>query len=321
MQIIEHRDTVPLPSLRPEVRLAAVLAFVAMVWFRMPLIMQAGRFWAEEGTIYFLHAWTMPWWRALFLPANGYLSLAANAAGLLAHDLVPLRDAPHVTTAIALAIQVLPAILLATARDAWLQRPAVLFAAMILIGMPPACDEVWLNTANSQFHLELAAALCLVLDTPSGVWAVLRGALVFLTPLCGPGSIALAPLFVLRAGLDRRKSSVVRAALVLAGAAVQVLAFYTPSPGRGHLLGPRLLALIFSVKHLAIPLLGEQGAERVAANIQSDLGAGHVRRSLSLSRPGVSCWFALPPSCAGARNRSGSLRAALPWPYCPMTGR
>ena len=254
----------------------ALSLFIAMVCLRMPSLLHGGRFWAEEGTIYFLHAWTMPWWHALFLPANGYLSLAANAAGILACHLASLQTAPYVTMATALAIQALPAAMLATAHDDWLQRPEILFPAMFLLGMPPACDEVWLNTANSQFHLEVAAALCLVLETPSGAWAVLRGCLIFLTPLCSPGSIALAPLFVLRAALDRQNARLIDAALMLAGSAIQLLTFYSPIPGRGHSLSFTLLALIFSVKHVAIPLLGEREASRVAAAVRREFITGKL---------------------------------------------
>ncbi len=276
------------PVLRLGVRVLAIELFLALVCIRIPPIIRFGRFWAEEGTIYFLHAWTMPWWRALLMPANGYLSLLANAAGVAAR-LAPLREAPHVTTAVALAVQTLPAILLATARDGWLQRPTVLLSAMLLLSMPPVCDEVWLNTANSQFHLAVAAALCLVLGTPAGVGAAaVRRLLVFLTPLCSPGSVALAPLFVLRAAVDRQMARTYDAAAIVAGSAIQFLAFYSATPGRGHILGPSVLLLIVSVKHLAIPLLGEQAAERLAADIHAQLAAGRgAADAVGLTAAGV----------------------------------
>ncbi len=256
-------------------RLLALAVFVALVWVRIPEIMHYDRFWAEEGTVYFARAWTLPWWQALWAPASGYLNLAANAAGLAARYLFPLHDAPRVTTLVAFAFQALPAVLLVTARDAWLRRPAVLFAAILILAMPPVCDEVWLNTTNSQFHLALAAALCLALEVPIGVGAPARRLLLFLAPLCSPGCVALAPLFVARAALDRQKGRAIQAGCIVAGAVLQFALFYTSTPGRGHISGPATAASIFAVKHLAIPFLGEQGAVLIADGLRDEVFAGH----------------------------------------------
>ena len=133
-------------------RSVLLAAFVALVWLRMPEIMHHGRFWAEEGRVYFVNAVALPWWRALFRPEVGYLNLPANVAGLCARAFVPLEDAPHVTTVIAMALQCLPAVLLITARDGWLRQPVVRAAAVLLLAEPVAGDEVWLNTINGRLH-------------------------------------------------------------------------------------------------------------------------------------------------------------------------
>jgi len=237
--------------------------------------MQDGRFWAEEGTLYFAQAWTLPWWKALLTSSTGYLSLAANLGTLLARYAVPLESAPHVTTIFALILQTLPALLLTTARDAWLSRPVVLITAMLLLAMPPVCDEVWLNLANSQFHLALAAALCLVLDVPSRINGAPRALLLFLAPLSAPISIALAPLFVARAIWERQKNRALQACCIISGTVLQLCLFYSPVGRRGHLLGPGTLLSIFAVKHLAIPFLGEQEANLIADDVHGDIITGH----------------------------------------------
>jgi hypothetical protein len=270
MQALPRSHHLPFPW-----RFIPLAVFVALVWLRLPVPMHDGRFWAEEGTLYFAHAWTLPWAQALLISSNGYLSLAANVGGLLARYAVPLEDAPHVTAMFALGLQALPALLLATARDAWLRKPIVLMAAMLLLAMPPVCDEVWLNLANSQFHLALAAALCLVLAIPSGMYGIPRNVLLFLTPLSSPASIALAPLFVARAIWDRQKSRALQAGCIVSGAVLQLTLFYHPLAERGHLLGPATLASIFVVKHLAIPFLGEEEANFIAADVHGDIIAGH----------------------------------------------
>jgi hypothetical protein len=257
-------------------RLFAVGVFVLLVWIRMPEITRHGRFWAEEGSVYFENAWRLPWWQALLRPHVGYLNLAPNLATLLARYIVSLPHAPNVTTAIALAIQTLPALLLATARDTWLRNPVVLFAAMLILAMPPVCDEVWLNTALSQFHLALAAGLCLALDVPVGAGAALRAVLLLFAPLSSPASIALAPLFVLRAILDRQPGRALQAACMVTGTILQLTLFYTRDPVRAYTLAPVTLAAILAIKHLAIPLLGEHGAEIVAPAVQATVREGRV---------------------------------------------
>ncbi len=137
-------------------RPALLLAFVILVCARMPDIVLHGRFWAEEGRYFFHDAASMGWRQALFYPVGGYLNIVANGAGLLAHALVPLRLAPFVTTGVALACQACPLLVLLSARDRWLQSPAVLCAATLLLATPAAVDEVWLNSIHSQFQLGLA---------------------------------------------------------------------------------------------------------------------------------------------------------------------
>ncbi len=168
------------------VRAGAMLTFIVLVLLRLPAVTRHGRFWAEEAKLYFHNAWIMPWWQVLFRPANGYLSLYANVGGLLARYCVPLEQAPRVTAALALLAQCLPILVLVTARDRWLRPAPILFAAVLLLAMPPLCDEVWLNTANSQFHIALAAALCVALDAPSGWSGRTRGALLDLRTAVRP---------------------------------------------------------------------------------------------------------------------------------------
>ncbi len=254
-----------------------MLTFIVLVLLRLPAVTRHGRFWAEEAKLYFHNAWIMPWWQVLFRPANGYLSLYANVGGLLARYCVPLEQAPRVTAALALLAQCLPILVLVTARDRWLRPAPILFAAVLLLAMPPLCDEVWLNTANSQFHIALAAALCVALDAPSGWSGRTRGALLVLAPLCGPITIALVPIVVVRAVWDRQRARVVQAACILAGATPQLLIMaLAPVHGRGKFIGPTIMACILATKQLAIPFLGEDAAADLAPSWFATVQAGHV---------------------------------------------
>ncbi len=247
------------------VRAGAQLAFLVLVLARLPVLVEQGRFWAEEGTLYFRNAWTLPWWQAALRPENGYLNLFANLAGILARWCVPLQDAPRLTTGLALLAQDLPILLLITARDRWLRPAPIVLAAVLLVAMPPLCNEVWLNTANSQFHVALAVALCLALEAPAGWSGRARGVLLVLAPLCGPISVVLVPVAVLRAVWERRRARVLQAACLLAGAAPQLTCMVlAPLHERGKFVGPTIMACIFAAKHLAVPFLGEDMAASLA---------------------------------------------------------
>ena len=278
-------DTAPgrgFSRLQIVVRACALAAFIALVLLRLPVVVAQGRFWAEEGALYFHNAQTLPWWRAALRPEHGYLSLFANLAGLFADYCVPLAQAPRATAGLALLAQCLPALILVTARDTWLRPVPAIVASVLLIAMPPLCDEVWLNTANSQFHLALAAALCVALDVPAGQgnrrW---RSAFLVLAPLCSPIAIALTPVPVLRAILARSRlqarARATQAACLLAGAVPQLFfIIQAPLRDRGAFIGPVTMSYIFAARHLAAPFLGENAANRIALGWLDAVRAGHL---------------------------------------------
>ncbi len=253
---------------------AALVLFVALVVLRIPGLVLHPRFWAEEGRVYFSNACAFPWQVVLFRSEVGYLNLAANVAALLAHSLVRLENAPSVTTGFALLLQSLPAIVLVRARDAWLRSPPVLLVAVALVALAPLCDEIWLSTSISQFHIMLAAALCLALNVPAGRWRHGRALVLGLAPLCGPGSVALVPLFFARAAIDRSRDRLAQAACLGIGAGLQILVFYIPAAARQHGLPAADFAAIFAVKQLAVPFLGGALAKQVAGSLAGQLAGG-----------------------------------------------
>jgi hypothetical protein len=249
----------PFPSLWQPVqnrreRVLFVLGFAVLTAIRFPNAFRHGRFWAEEGSLFYANAWSLPWWQALAFSHSGYLNLVANFAGLLAY-LVPVAAAPHVSSGVALIVHCCPAILVAFAPDAWLQKRAVLLAALLLIATPPGTEEVWLNAINSQFILTLCAGVILGLETRNGALGVFQKSLLWLASLTGPGSWCLVPLFFLRAAIDRSWPRAVQGAILLSGALIQ-LAFFFDLSQREVGLSALLLNAVVLVKHVLLPLLG-----------------------------------------------------------------
>lgn len=277
----------------PGARLALLAAFAILVMLRLPLAWRSGRFLDEEGTIFFAYAWHHPAWAALWRSFGGYLNLAANGFTLIAARLVqagvlPLELAPYLTMTIALAFQTIPAALLLFGRGLWLANRWAVIAALLVLTASPMTEEVFYNVLHIQLHLALAAALILALDPPRGrAGQAVCGAILVLGPLCGPAAIILLPFFALRSLVERDPARLVQTLTLGAGAAVQLLVFFAPSPVRGHLLDPGSLGAVLFVRMVAMPLSNSVVASLLADRIYENWIGG-----------GIGWWLAPAALCA-----------------------
>jgi hypothetical protein len=254
-------------------RAGFMVALALVIDARIPNVWTQGRFWAEEGTVFFQKAWNLPWWEALLSPHAGYLNLVGNAAALLAAYLTTLRAAPYVTTTIAVIIQCLPAMLLATSRDKWLQSRLVVLMASAVIVCAPVPEEVWANSADSHFHLALCAGLILAIETQAGAMGKVHGCLLLLAALSGPASWSLIPLYALRAALDRSKPRALQGLMLLLGAIIQI-AFFAGLGSRDSTASPSMLGAIVLAKHVLTPLLGHRLASDPIADLSHQFESG-----------------------------------------------
>lgn len=257
-----------------------LVGFALLVIFHLPQAWTHGRFLDEEATVFLAYAWHRPWYDALFRPFAGYWNFAASATTLLVvrlvkSDVLSLEHAPYLTMIMALAVQLLPAVLILTGPARWLSNRLAVVAALLIIATAPATEEVFLNVLHIQFHLALCVALILALDVPQRRISRLGyGALLLLAPLCGPGAIVMLPLVALRTLIDRDVGRLVQLAVLSAGAAVQMLLFYSSSPIRGHLADPVMIAAAIFVRLIALPAFGFDIARGIGAMIYLSTMAG-----------------------------------------------
>lgn len=236
-------------------RLALFPALAVLIAWRLPLPLAEGRFWAEEGLVYYSRAWHLPALDALLALHSGYLNIVANAATLIAAHSVALENAPRATAAIALLFQLLPALLLATAAEPWLRRPFPLLAAVLLTILPVRAGELWLNAITSHFHLMACVGLILALVPRPGPVGHLRLALLVLAPLAGPGSAFLWPLLALRAWRDPARR--LQLAALTLGIAVQAsLVLLAPAESRPFGAPLHVVLAVLGLEHVLLPLLG-----------------------------------------------------------------
>lgn len=258
-------------------RIALFVPLAAAIAWRLPAVFADGRFWAEEGLVYYSRAWHLPAGEALLALHSGYLNIVANVATLVASRIVALEDAPRVTAGIALLIQLLPALLLATAAEPWLRRPAPLVAAMLLTILPVRAGELWLNSITSHFHLMACVGLILALAPRGGGVGRLRLALLLLAPMSGPGNAFLWPLFVLRAWRARSPARWLQVGVMAAGIAVQAgLVLASPIEPRPFGAPLQVVLAVIGLEHVVLPLLGGQVTQPIAAALYTAFEAGRA---------------------------------------------
>jgi hypothetical protein len=250
-----------------------LVAFGILIAIRIPGVLH-GRFWAEEGAVFFTRAWELPWYQALVAPYGGYLSLVGNASAILATH-VPLTKACFVPTAIALLVQLCPIAIIFFCNEEWLRPRKIFLAAAFLIATIPMCEGVWVNTVGSQYHLNLCVALILALPARTGIVGYFHKSILVLATLTGLGPACILPLYFIRAILERSRARTIECMLLAAGLLTQFCFFWRPEArhvSHSAVVGidPLLLLNIFFVKHIVSPMLGYREACDVAGGWMND---------------------------------------------------
>lgn len=239
-----------------------LFVFSILIVMRLPDVFLRGRFDAEEGMVFFAYAWHFPVWSSLWRPFAGYLNLGANAstfldASLVRSGFISLEHAPYLTSAIALFFQMQAAVIILWGKANWLCGKYIRPLLLLTIALCPFSEEVWLNVMHIQYQLILCCGLILALDTPKNFlgW-VYQAILLILAPLCGPGAIALGPLFLLRSVYDKSLPRFYQTIFLGLGSILQLSFFFTQSVVRGHFLNPFTLLSIIFVRIGIYPFFG-----------------------------------------------------------------
>jgi hypothetical protein len=222
---------------RDLVTLPIVLAFGLLITYvRGPSVIRHPTFWAEDGTFWFHDAYTSGWLSSLFRPHAGYLQVFPRLVadvGLL----VPLRRVPLLFVAVALIVQVLPAVLVASRRYAVAvpdYRVRLLLAALYLLA--PNSSEVNVNLTNAQWHLGLLAVMVVLAVPATGLWRVFDLAVVGLCGLTGPFVLALIVVAVILFHLRRQRWTLILGAVaVVTGVGELVVLANSPRGDNGTL--------------------------------------------------------------------------------------
>jgi hypothetical protein len=250
----------------PKLAWPILLATLAVAATRAPYILFHGRFWAEEGSLHFQHMVENSSPSDLFYvqTRTGYYNAFANGATWLA-SLVPLLYAPLVTAWLSFGV-------LATVVGVALFWPSELLpnagakiAAAVLLAVGTLAEpEAWLNSINAQTYLGILTLLLLFTPVERISRRRFGVSLAFLAVACLSGlySIALAPLFLIRALTERGPRRWMQAITISAIAVVQIIVFLLARSGgtladtKVSIPGPSELVRTVGGWHLGAFVLG-----------------------------------------------------------------
>jgi len=274
---------------------AGLAVYIALAVVKMRGYALDGRFWAEEGSMFYadFHGRSLPG-RLLYL-VYGHFMLAANLV-VAASMLVPLKLAPLVTTWLSLAIQSIPVVLIAAWHERLgLTRFTACAVVLVMLGLPQA-PEVWANAVNLHFHFSLVAAIIAAarIDRAYPRWT--GRALLGLSGLSGVPANFLLPVFLALAAVTRERERWIHCGILGTTAAIQLLLLATHSGstgGRTVSFDPRFYWLPILAQQVLSPLLGMKMGEGFATILrrvpQNDADA--LLFALVCSIP-VACVFA-----------------------------
>ena len=311
------------------ISLTLVLLTGAAIVLRLPDLLIEPRFWAEEGRVYFAYALTVQPAEALFAVHQGYYSLLPNLATWLATR-VPLEQAPAMTTVIAIVVQAVPALIVATSSAIWFAEPGRKALAVLIVLLVGAAGELHATTIAAQFHLAVATAIIYLEFSTEPRRA--RGAVLLLVlviaGLTGVQSLMLAPFFAWRWWRDGRYGDGF-ATLILGLCVVVQIFVIMGNPGEADRFAPGeplLPVLLNALEGLAkgllvYPIAGDLGpGTRTLPHgdgilLVGGLGvaAGVIAQLLLLRRgPGrdllAAAWFIAIVSFIGSRRMAGGDR-------------
>jgi hypothetical protein len=248
--------------------LGACAVFLVIAFWKAPGLFRHPRFWAEEGTVFYAGFLGKSFIECISYTGHGSLQILSNAIVYLAAQ-APFAFAPAVTTYLALGLH-----LLIVAQIVLFARAHVLgrWIGLLLVGtwaLLPATYEVWLTSINAQW---VAGISVLLLFTMPSDWIERhrRGALAccVVYALSGVPAVVFAPVFLLRATVERSRLLAAMAAILGAGAALQLAVIVGVPDPRPLTTDPLVLILPIFLQTVLAPLLSGDFAGQIALLIR-----------------------------------------------------
>ena len=223
------------------IKLLLTLSIFIVIFFRKPELLYIPRFWAEEGSTFFAHAFNNGFISNMFSSHYGYYTLYNNLATSLA-ALFPLESAPLVTTWIALIVQASTSAMLIFGHYRLLphlwQKAAVALSIQLL-----AYSGIWLNTIGVQYFLAVITFLILMYDENkrTATVQIFHGGVLIISGLTGVISCFMIPFFIYKFLITKAKTLISYAVILVVSLVIQLSIFMTALLENNPEVGSRLI--------------------------------------------------------------------------------
>jgi hypothetical protein len=280
-----------------------LLVFLAAALWKSPTLFVDPRFWAEEGTVFYVNFLHSSFFDSIFYVYRGSFQLFTNVIVYAAAQ-VSWELAPTVTTYAALALHLIVVVqigLFVKAHD--LGR----LVGLLLVGswaLLPQTYEVWLTATNAQWVAGVSVLMVFVM--PSNWIARHYGGAAlwcFVCGLAGVPATLLAPVFVLRAVIERSGPIGIVAAALAATALIQIAILAAVGEQRPYPLDPLTLVLPLFLQSVLAPVISTDGAVRLGSGIVSQSPETAARALIATLTLGLVVMGCATAAGASARRK------------------
>jgi hypothetical protein len=193
----------------------------AVVMSRRPDAIWNAQFYAEDGMIWYSHAYQFGW-RSVLIPQAGYLQTLSRTVALLSL-LFPFSLAPLVMNVSAIVVQILPVNVFLSSRFSQVPLLTRFVGGFIFLAIPNS-HEINANITNVQWHLALLACLLLLAQTSGNRgWRVFDAIVLLFTSFSSPIGMLLIPVAALLWWKRRQVQSAWSLGLLIPGAITESL--------------------------------------------------------------------------------------------------
>ncbi len=191
-----------LDKLDNKIYFLTLFAYLAFVFQRSPEILSEGRFFAEEGAIYWSYSLVNSKFNTLlYTPViAGYYLLVTNFQ-ILITTIFPVWFAPLTTVWLSLTIQLLPSLLFLILTSSKIETKKRIIISQILIFLPSLNFlEIFANSINSQTYLGVSVFIIYIygLEGKNKIISVWENIILIFGSLSSYYSIILFPVFIFR---------------------------------------------------------------------------------------------------------------------------
>lgn len=247
-------------------RTLVIVFYFALAFINLRYFFFIGRFWAEEGAVFYPALLERGFKGVFSFIFHGHLELLTNLVVYLS-TLVELRYAPRVTTYLSFALQSLPFFILIFNRKVLgLTRTSVVLFVALILGSPGAV-EVAANSINLHFHFALLTIIILILPATK-----LRNFLLLLAGLSGIPANALTPFFFYEAYREKSKERLVQFFILSFTSTIQIILIWKNQDGmvgREFAFIPLQVMQVFISQEIIQPLATQSVANELLTLLRS----------------------------------------------------